>query len=161
MRKILKNLLLIFLIIILLLVCYSKYIRKDSITKLFGKGFLIIVTGSMYPNIEAKELVIISEKPEYKVGDIITYLDEDEMLVTHRITELNNNTFISKGDKNNIEDGEHEKSSIQGKVIFHSKILGNFVLYILKPLIIIYLGLLVLLELRNVLKKEKLDAIEN
>ena len=45
--KVLKTIFILFLIAILLYVLYSKYIRKDRITKVFGYGFLVVLTGSM------------------------------------------------------------------------------------------------------------------
>ena len=104
---------------------------------LLGKGFLVIITESMYPTIESGEMIIISEKENYEEGDIITYLDQDNMIVTHRITEINDKTFIAKGDNNNIEDNECNIDRIYGKVIFKSKLLGVFVLYFL-PCLFVY-----------------------
>ncbi len=66
-RNIINNLLIIFIIIILLNIVYSKFILKDDIIKIFGKSFLIVMTGSMEPEIVPGELVIVSEKDEYKV----------------------------------------------------------------------------------------------
>lgn len=96
------------------------------------------MTGSMEPTIRAGELVVISEKLNYKVGDIVTYRDEDNFLVTHRIVEKIGNDVVTKGDNNNIVDNKITIENIVGKVVFHSKLLGFFLLYILKPLIIVY-----------------------
>ena len=118
-KKLIKYLIIIFLIIIFINLFYSKIIKKDNPIKLFGKSFLVITTNSMEPTIKAGELIIITEKNSYNSGDIITYIDEDDFSVTHRIIKINEKT-------------------IKGKVIFHSPILGFFVLYILKPLAIAY-----------------------
>ena len=67
MRKILQKIIIVFLICILLYVIYSKYIQKDKITTLFGYGFLIVLTGSMEPEIETGSLVIIKDSQEYHV----------------------------------------------------------------------------------------------
>lgn len=154
-RKLINNISCVCLIIILISVCYSKFISKDEMITLFGKGFLVIITESMYPTIESGELIIISEKKSYKEGDIITYLDQENMIVTHRINEINDKTFIAKGDNNNIEDDECSIDRIYGKVIYQSKLLGLFVLYFLKPSLIIYVFYLIISEIFFALKKAK------
>lgn len=151
-KKILKNIVLIILIIILIYVMYSKYVKKDELISLFGNSILVVVTGSMKPVIEPEELIIISKEKEYKTNDIVTYKDEDGDYITHRIEEIYGNTFITRGDSNNMRDNPCNIESIKGKVIFHSKILGFFILYLLKPIIFIYLIIIFLIELFKILK---------
>ena len=149
--KIFQKLLIIFLLIILVYVLYSKYIVKDSVTKIFGYGFLVVVTGSMEPEIGEEELIIIKEENEYNVGDIITY-ENDNYLVTHRIIKINDNEIITKGDANNEEDLKISENQIVGKVIYHSKALGIFVIYYLKIILIIVVilgAIIYFLSLKN------------
>lgn len=115
-----------------------KFIEKENPVNLFGFSFLIVTTGSMEPEIEAGELIIIKEVKEYKKNDIVTFVDQDEFLVTHRIIELNEEKMITKGDNNDLEDEETQLEFIKGKVVFHSRVLGYFILYLLKPLIFVY-----------------------
>lgn len=145
-KKILKKLTIILIIIILINIFYSILIKKDNPIKIFGKSFLIVVTESMKPTINAGELIIISEKKNYEINDIVTYFDEDDFCVTHRIVEKNNNKIITKGDSNNIKDKEFNLNRIKGKVVFHSKILGFFILYLLKPLIFAYIISLIIIN---------------
>ena len=102
---------------------------------MFGFAFLVVTTGSMEPEINAGELIIIKEVDKYEIGDIVTFIDKDDFLVTHRIICLNEEKMITKGDNNNLLDEEVSLNNIKGKVIIHSKILGFFVLYLLKPFI--------------------------
>ncbi len=143
MKKLISNILIFLIIIFLINICYSKFILKDNLIKIFGKSAVIVTTGSMEPEINAGDLVIISDKEYYKVGDIITYQDDEGFLITHRIIEINQNTFIAKGDANNLSDEENSNNNIKGKVIYNSKILGNFVLYYLKPIVVIYVVLFI------------------
>lgn len=142
MKKILinvfQNLILILLILVLIFTLYSKYILKTNLIKINGIAFFVVLTGSMEPEIEAGEMIIIKEYDSYKVGDIVTYSDDD-FFITHRIIQISNENIITKGDNNNIEDHDIILSQIQGKVIFHSKILGFFILYLLKPITILYI----------------------
>ena len=66
--------------------------------------------------------------------------DEDAYFITHRITQINGEECITQGDNNNLEDSKFNTKNIRGAVVSHSKVLGFFILYLLKPLAIIYLG---------------------
>ena len=143
---------------ILITVINSKYIKKNPIIKVLGKAFLIVTTGSMEPNIYSGELIIISEKKDYKIGDIVTYIDKDGFMITHRIIDKNDKEFVCKGDANNINDESCEISRIQGKVILHSKILGFFVLYLLKPICVLYGISIIIVE---VIKNYKIGETKN
>lgn len=114
---------------------------------MFGLSFLVVTTGSMEPEINIGELVIIQEKDKYKKDDIVTYLDKDGFLITHRIVEINDSFMITKGDNNNVLDEPGSVETIKGKVIFHSKILGIFILYLLKPSIFVYIITILILNI--------------
>lgn len=157
--KFTKILMTVALIILLMYVLYAKYIEKKEIISIFNKSFLIVMTGSMEPTINGKELIVIDKINEYKIGDIVTYKDYDNFIVTHRIVDINDKEFISKGDSNNINDDKQSIDNIYGKVIFHSKILGIFILYILKPLLLINLMYFIISEIYFIRKEPKDEQI--
>lgn len=102
-----------------------KVIKKSPFVKIFNLAILKVNSGSMFPELDIGEIIIILEKNTYRSGDIITFYTKDGNLLTHRIISNDNYGFITKGDFNNIQDEEIvKKQNIQGKVIFHSKILG-------------------------------------
>lgn len=150
MKKFLNVLVIVFLSIIICSVLYSRLIKHDMITYVFEKAFFIVETGSMEPTINSGELIIVSKEKKYKVGDIVTIFDNDKDIFTHRIVEITNDSVVTKGDANNLIDGIINSKNIVGKVIIHSKILGFFVIYLLKPLIlvdILYICLKLIIEL--------------
>lgn len=147
MKKLVSYILIIFIIIVVLNIFYSKIILKENLVKVFGKSFLIVTSGSMEPEINCGELIIIDAKEEYKKNDVVTYSDKDGYFVTHRIIDINDNEVVLKGDSNNINDDKILNESIKGKVIYHSKILGFFILYILKPLVVIYIILFIVINI--------------
>jgi len=99
----------------------------------------MVLSGSMEPNISKNELIVIKEQNVYQKGDIITYKDFWGRLITHRIVEIDGEKIVTKGDSNDVPDEIINKEKIQGKVVFHSILLGFICLYVLKPLIIIIL----------------------
>ena len=132
------------LIFILIMVCYSKFILKQKIIRIGDYSIFVVLTGSMQPTISPGEMILIKNQGQYNEGDIVTYLDEDNFFITHRIIQINDSTCITQGDNNNIQDLPFDKNNILGSVIYHSKVLGFFILYLLKPLTIIYLGILLI-----------------
>ena len=71
-------------------------------------------------------------------GDVITYEEDENYFVTHRIIEKYENKLITKGDKNNEADVEINNSQIVGKVVYHSLFWGNFIRKYLKFIFIIF-----------------------
>lgn len=115
----------VFLIISIFILLFSIIILKKPLVTNFPIKFFIITSGSMSPYINTGEMVITLKKSDYKVNDVITFLENESYFVTHRIIRKEENGFVTKGDFNNIEDKSLvQKSEIKGKVIFHSKILG-------------------------------------
>ena len=112
------------------------------------------MTGSMEPSIKEKECILIKECENYEINDIVTYVDVYENLITHRILEMSEKDFITKGDNNDISDESTDIRNIQGKVVYHSKILGIFILYYLKIIIVIYVLILMVLYGKEKNRKE-------
>lgn len=70
---------------------------------------LIVLTDSMYPVIESGDLIIChtAEPEEIQVGDVIAFFDpagNGSTIVTHRVTEVTEDGWRTKGDNNNAED---------------------------------------------------------
>lgn len=95
-------------------------------TGFFGFQPTVIYSGSMNPEIEIGDIVIIKETKtdEIKKGDIIEYIDSDlKVPIIHRVIEKNtegqNPVFITKGDANNAADENPVlEQQIVGKKIF-------------------------------------------
>lgn len=148
-----QKVILIILMFILLFSIYSKCILKNNLIKIANISILVVLTGSMEPEIFPGEMIIIKENDNYKVNDIVTYKDEN-IYVTHRIVEyIDDEHIITKGDNNNIVDKDIFKEQIEGKVIYHSKIFGFFILFLLKPITIIYIISFTILFIINFCKK--------
>ena len=82
-----------------------------------------IETGSMTPVIKVGDGVMINKlcnRDELKEGDIVAYINDEEIIVVHRIYKVNKDgTFITKGDFNNSADLKYvSKKQIKGKVMF-------------------------------------------
>lgn len=124
MKKIIKILFSIAISIILSLALYFGLNTNSLLVKFYGISILTVGSGSMLPELSVGDVIIIKACDDYKINDIITYNVNNEYLVTHRIIEKDGNTFVTKGDNNNIQDREIVlKENIEGKVIYNSQIL--------------------------------------
>ncbi|WOV88082.1 signal peptidase I [Sporosarcina oncorhynchi] len=76
----------------------------------FGYQLKTVLSGSMEPGIQTGSIIAVKlaeDKAGYVEGDVITFMEED-MLITHRITEVFNSgdsiLYRTKGDNNNAAD---------------------------------------------------------
>ncbi len=102
------------------------YLSYIGLIVVFSANFGIInsftnVSNSMGPLIEIGSVVVVNGQDSYKVGDIISYyakIGDEVAVVTHRITAIGGNVYVTKGDANNISDRELVRPRlIVGKVI--------------------------------------------
>lgn len=111
---------LVFIITVLIFLTLYNFISLKVLDKKYTNilGFTVfeIVSGSMEPTLEVKDLIIVKESSNIKKDDIITYLDNEDF-ITHRVVKIDKETLITKGDSNNSEDVEINKSSVVGKMI--------------------------------------------
>ncbi len=100
----------------------------------FGFSSAVVISGSMQPEIDVDDLVIIKKQKEYKKGDIIAFSSE-KSFITHRIAEETPDGFITKGDANNTEDeGIVKNEDISGEVILKIKGIGRLTELMKSPL---------------------------
>ena len=127
MKKIVK-IIFIISIIFFLFYCYLKK-EKSFLESNFPISIFQIQSGSMMPNIQIGEVIVLWKCKNYEENDIITY-KMNSHFVTHRIVKKSEEGYTTKGDFNNAEDEVIvQKEQIQGKLIFHSKILGKVYKY--------------------------------
>lgn len=147
--KILKSVLVFIILLIICNVLYQKFIIKKNLVDIFGYSCLIVKSGSMQPTLKVNDMIIIKKQNNYNLNDIIAYNVNNKYLVTHRIVNASDDEYITKGDFNNTNDTNINKSQVEGKVIFRSAFLGLYIIYFLKPTIIF-----LLLVLMYVIAKE-------
>lgn len=101
------------ILIINLILIVKSFTNADEVPSVGGVFPLIVLTDSMYPEIESGDLIINKtiEPEEVKVGDVISFFDpagNGSTIVTHRVTaiveENGGIAFRTKGDYNNTED---------------------------------------------------------
>lgn len=113
-----SDIIIILLFLIFVLLMLSKFVNKDRMPNIFGYSILRIVSGSMESEYHVGDYIIIKKQDNYKVNDVVTYIDDNDNFVTHRIIKIEDTEVTTKGDANNIEDETFDIVNIQGKVVY-------------------------------------------
>ena len=118
---------------------------KEAISNEMPVRFLVIKSASMSPTLNVNDIVIIVKSNSYEIGDIISYQNDSNELITHRLIEKENGDFITKGDYNNSSD---EKlvlgKNVIGKVVFVIDTKAKMIVAILTCIAIIFYILILL-----------------
>lgn len=147
MKKVLKIFKWIIISILSLILLLNIYIiiqskaAPNKVPSIFGYKPFVVLSGSMKPNIQVGDLIFVKkvDTNKLKVGDVIAFRDEDNLVTTHRIKEIQKGDkelcFITKGDNNNVEDSQPAcAKNVEG--IYKKRIagIGNAILFVQEPL---------------------------
>ncbi len=132
------------------------YLFYIGVLVVFSQNFSIVTSfintsESMEPTIPLHAVVVIKEEDFYSIGDIVSYyakIDDEIAVVTHRIKDISGNMYLTKGDKNTLEDRELVKPRLVigrvflvipwiGNLLNFSKTASGLYLTILLPALII------------------------
>lgn len=136
-KKILNSLTTIIVVMVVILAIMLVGVR------LFGLQVYSVLSGSMEPEYPVGSLIYVKkvDYKELKVGDPITYLLDEDTVVTHRIIEVlvdeedpNTIRYFTQGDANGIPDAKsvHYKNII-GTPVFTIPYMGYVSNYIQNP----------------------------
>ena len=101
------------ILIINLTLLAKSFLNEDEVPSIGGIFPMIVLTDSMYPEIESGDLIICHTiaAEDVQVNDVISFYDpmgNGTSVVTHRVLEIREEngelSFITKGDNNNVED---------------------------------------------------------
>lgn len=122
---------------------------------------LIVKSGSMEPSIHTGSLVVVKPADNYNVGDVVTFSNRGQDSITHRIVEINNDEYTTKGDANDSEDSRVVRErDVIGKVGFSIPWAGYIVAASKEPIGFIFLVIvpalyLIVSESINIYKEVK------
>lgn len=137
-----------------------------------GWKALSVPTGSMRPAIPPGSLVLVHRVSisSLKVGDVITYINplNPKTTLSHRIVKeylVNNKipAFVTKGDSNKTTDVPVTEGSVVGKVVWHIPNVGNWLMEIKQPIVIlpiIYVAALIIMAEEVIRLKDYLKSVQ-
>ena len=139
---------------LLVILCVYTFVMTDILKKdyvnVLGYSYFVVGSGSMSDAIEVNDVVFVKITKDVKKDEIITFIDDDKNLITHRLVNKNGDKYITKGDVNNSEDDPISKKDIVGKV--NLVVSPSFILKSLAVFIILFI-FLALVNFDKVIKK--------
>ena len=126
--KSLFNFLILLVVVVIVFTLYGYFevnVKGKSFVNYFGYSFFEVMSGSMSPNIEVYDLVVVKLGDDsYKKGDIITYKVGNDF-VTHRVFDMEYNGVISNSDILGKVVYVVPSFGIWKKVVFDKRVMGS------------------------------------
>jgi signal peptidase len=111
----------VILVLMILYIGATLYLRSTTgnpYASIFGITTHVVISGSMEPSIHEGDIVIVKQLDNYEIGDVIVYIRDDGLSITHRIIDIGIDGYVTKGDANQQHDpGAAKINQIVGKVI--------------------------------------------
>ena len=130
--------------------------NPNKTPNLFGKKAFIIISGSMIPEIQIGDVVIVNDTDAVKIGDVIAFRRDSTVIVHRIVKEMNINgevMYQTKGDNNNVEDKElAPKSTVEGVMIGKIPAIGKVLMWLYNHLSIVIIVLIAILILRFIFR---------
>lgn len=134
----------------------KSYTNTDEVPTIGGYAPLIVLTGSMEPEIMGGDLIIVKqiEEGDVRVGDVIAFFDPSgngTSIVTHRVIEIVDGealSFRTQGDANNTADRlpvpakdlvgvYHSRVPGMGRVAMFMQTTAGLILCVFVPLLLL------------------------
>lgn len=117
-----------------LLALMGLYIVSSNFDIFGGYKSFLVQSGSMEPAIMTGDIILIHNQTSYLLNDVVTFRDEENRTVTHRLVEIpkdkSTGSFSTKGDANRSQDAAQiNQDQIIGKVVFVIPKLGYLVAF--------------------------------
>ena len=134
----------------------KSYVKPSETPDFFGLKTYVIASGSMRPDLNVGDIIIVKTiaREEAKIGDVISFRQNDS-IITHRIINVINGEYQTKGDYNNsIDPNLVQYEDIEGKCVFVIPYLGKIVFALKNKLFIIIVIILIYFIYMHDLKKQ-------
>lgn len=146
--------------VIFLLIPLAAFSLLTSKTEtLPGWKSFIVVSGSMEPTLPVGSMIYTQKQVGYGIGEVIAFKNAAGQTVTHRIVDVKDDAYVTKGDANKSTDAETvPMTSVIGKTTFTLPQIGSFISYLKTPfgffaILMVPCLIFMLLEFLNI-KKE-------
>lgn len=151
-----------FFLFLLVSLCIYTFFTVDILKKdyanVFGYTYFTVSTGSMSGTIEVNDVIFVKITDKAVVGDIITFKNKKGEIITHRVVQKLDDTYITQGDVNNVADDPVLKEDVIGRV--EHIISPSFILKLIAVFLIVFI-FLSLINFDKIVKKYIIPGNEN
>ncbi len=104
------------------------YILNSSFNLSTKYQSFVVQSGSMEPAIMTGDIIVVKQKDRYYPNESITFYNNSKQIVTHRIINIDNDLYSTKGDANRAgDDDQISENQVIGKVVLVIPKLGFLV----------------------------------
>lgn len=159
--RILSILLSILLTVLIISNAYILIVRHTAdkpLPTVFGWTWAVVVSGSMSPELEVDDLIVIRAGEDYGINDVVVF-EDGKSVTTHRIVDIGDRGYITRGDANNTNDLDPvPEEAIIGRVVFRIPGFGIAAEYLRTPLgmTCAVLLMILLLNLSYIIQKNRI-----
>ena len=111
-------------------------ILDNTHSSFFGYSLFEVKTGSMEKELSIGDWIVVKNTGKYDLDDVVTFVEEGKF-VTHRIVEIVEDGYVTKGDANNKKDGVVEEKTIVGELKFTIPAFGILKNTLFNPIVLI------------------------
>ena len=164
-RRVITTILSIIMILPMLLAVYNFFsvkILNQPYSNVFGYTVFEVISGSMSPTIDKYDVILVKINDDYDVGDVVSF-ESNGAIITHRITEIRDDTCITRGDANNTIDKPIKKDKIIGRVVKTFSKVGVWTKVLTTPKVMVacLATIAIMIYTIKLLKKKEKVQIEN
>jgi len=163
-EQIINTILNVFIVIFGLILVFSVYNKiqvsffgKDY-SDFFGYSVFEVQTGSMKPEINPGDWIIVKSTKNIKLNDVVTYKEGGDY-ITHRVIGKSGGTYITKGDANPSKDDPIDEKQMVGVVVKTLPAFGFLKKTIFNPIVLVSI-IATILIFNYVMKKNKKEDLE-
>lgn len=139
-------------ILVNVILVYKSVKNPNKTPDLFGKKAFVIVSGSMIPEIDIGDIVIIKNTNSVKIGDTIAFRKNSSIIVHRIVDEIEVDGKImyqTKGDNNVVPDTELvDYENIEGIYSYKIPFIGNILLFLYNNLAILIIVIVIILIIK-------------
>ena len=151
-KNIIEYIIIFLVILVNAVMIYKSTNNPNKTPSLFGKKAFVIISGSMIPEIQIGDIVLIKDTTDVKVGDVIAFRMDSSVIVHRIIKEMTVNDNImyqTKGDNNNAPDIDLvDVPSIEGLCIGKVPFIGNILIWLYHNLAIVVVIIVLILIIK-------------
>lgn len=108
------------ILVLLVTLCIYTFVVTDIMKKdyvnVFGYTYFVVSTGSMSGTIEVNDIIFVKITDDVKEDDVVSYVNKDGDIITHRLIQIIGDKYIAQGDTNNVSDEPFMKKDLIGEV---------------------------------------------